>query len=274
MTKLSLENVTHVTGLIPAAGRASRLPGISCSKELLPVPAPGNKESCPAIENSVKFLLDCGIEHQHVVIAPGKKDIPGLLGDGSSLGARISYTAISGSRGVPHSLRAGLHDIGRSNVVLVFPDIMFEPRASVARCMAGYRATECDVLLALIPSARGEKVDIVAADVNGVVTGIRPKPGAGISGWTWVAAAWSSAFSAYLQRFVDHLADPGADSQDRERYIGDVMNTAIADGLSIRAEHFRDGDMIDIGTPDDFATAWRVSGHPAPPEVAALLRSL
>ena len=273
MTKLSLGNVTPVTGLIPAAGRASRLPGLTCSKDLLPVPETGSDASCAAIENSVKFLRECGIEHQNVVIAPGTKDIPGLLGDGSRLGAKVFYTTIVDSRSVPDSLSAGLEGNSRSNVVLVFPDIMFEPRAAIAQSIAGFGSTECDVLLSLIPSSRGEKVDMVTVDDDGMVQGIAPKPGAGISGWTWVAAAWSPEFSAYLRQFVDKNADSAARLQGREPYVGDVINAAIDDGLLVRAERFKQGGMIDIGTPDDYASVWHQSGQALPPAVAALLRS-
>lgn len=273
MTKLSLGNVTPVTGLIPAAGRASRLPGLSGSKELLPVPAGSANPPCTAIENSVNFLLDCGIEHQRVVIAPDKKDISDLLGSGCALGAQISCTTIADSRGVPDSLSAGLTEHLESNVVLVFPDIMFEPRAAIAQGMAEFRESDCDVLLSLVPSARGEKVDMVIADDNGIVSRIHPKPGAGIRGWTWVTAAWSPAFSAYLQRYAADIADADERSQGREHYVGDVMNAAIDDGLSVRSARFPNGTMIDIGTPDDFAAAWRKSGQVLPPEVAALLRN-
>jgi glucose-1-phosphate thymidylyltransferase len=273
MTKLSLGNVTPVTGLIPAAGRASRLPGLPGSKELLLVPAFDGSSPCTAIENSVNFLLGCGIEHQSVVIAPDKTDIPDLLAGGAAPSAQISCTTIDDSRGVPDSLSAGLTGRLESNIVLVFPDIMFEPRAAIARGVANFRESECDVLLFLVPSARGEKVDMVTADASGMVSRIDPKPGAGVSGWTWVTSAWSPVFSAYLRRYVADLARADDHSSTREHYVGDVMNAAINDGLSVRSVKFPDGSMIDIGTPDDFATAWRESGQSLPPEVAAVLRN-
>ena len=90
MTGLSVASANPVTGLIPAAGRGSRLPNLSCSKELLPLPGENDAGTQLAIEYSARFLLACGIEQQHVVIAPTKRDIPEFLGDGSRLGARIA----------------------------------------------------------------------------------------------------------------------------------------------------------------------------------------
>jgi glucose-1-phosphate thymidylyltransferase len=271
MTRLSLATANPVTGLIPAAGRASRLPNLPCSKELLPLPDENDVGTQLAIEYSVGFLLDCGIRRQHVVIAPAKRDIPEFLGDGSRLGARVSYTEIADSPDVPHSLAAACEQIAAANVVLVFPDIMFEPRAAISACLAGFEANDCDVLLPLVPSTRGDKVDMVTADSDGNVEQIIPKPGAGHHGWTWVAAAWSPAFTSFLSHFVNAATEirPPLGS---ELYVGDVMNAAIADGLSIRARRFASGEAIDIGTPDDFAAVWRKSTQDSPAALAAILR--
>ncbi len=271
MTKLSARSANSITGLIPAAGRGSRLPNLPCSKELLPVPGANGTRVRPAIEHSVSFLLDCGVEQQHVVIAPSKKDIPDALGDGNRLGARIAYTEISDSPGVPWSLDAALCEMDPANVILVFPDIMFEPLAEIAEFLAGIDTREADVLLALVPSTRGDKVDIVAIDDDGRVTDIVPKPGAGRGGWTWVAAAWSPAFSLFLHEYLQD--GPGGEGTgDREIYAGDVINAAIAAGLPVMAKTFAEGKAIDIGTPDDLAAAWRRSQQEPPAAVAGVLR--
>jgi glucose-1-phosphate thymidylyltransferase len=272
MTKLSVLDANRVTGLIPAAGRGSRLPNLPCSKELLPVPDADDTAAHPAIEYSVRFLLDCGIEQQHVVIARGKKDIADFLGDGRQLGARISYSVITDSPGVPYSLDAAREQIGAATVILVFPDIMFEPRAEIAARLARFSARESDVLLPLVPSTRGDKVDLVSVEVDGRVTGILPKPGAGHSGFTWVAAAWSRAFTSFLHRFLRDAATKYESATSKELYVGDVLNAAIAKGLSVRAEIFAEGHAIDIGTPDDFAAIWRQSSQDTPPLAAAVLR--
>jgi glucose-1-phosphate thymidylyltransferase len=273
MTKLSLENANSVTGLIPAAGRASRLPGIDGSKELLPVPDPDGAGHLAAIEFGLRILLDCGIAHQHVVIAPGKTDIPDYLGNGERRGVRLSYTTIADSPSVPHSLDAAYHEVDGANVVLVFPDIMFEPRAAIASLLAKFSADECDVLLPIVPSIRGDKVDMVAADQTGRVEKITPKPGAGISGWTWVAAAWSPVFTAFLHRFLANVIEPSQHPGSAELYVGDVMNAALDSGLSIRAERIVDGESIDIGTPDEYLEVWRRCGQKPPARVRAMLRN-
>jgi glucose-1-phosphate thymidylyltransferase len=257
MTKLSLEDGTAVTGLIPAAGRATRLGDLPYSKELLPVPDIENGSIQLAIEYSVRFLLQCGVADQRIIVSPVKEDIPGHLGNGARFGASISFDYIADSPGVPHSLDTAYASIAANDVVLVFPDIMFEPSAAIASLLADWRSKECDVLLPLVPSDRGDKVDIVSVSSSGIVERILPKPGAARKGWTWVAAAWSPAFSLFLHQFVGQCdARPEAE-QARETYMGDVMNAAIEAGLIIRAEKCPSGAMIDIGTPGDYAAAWQ-----------------
>ena len=272
MTKLSARSANSVTGLIPAAGRGSRLPNLPCSKELLPVPGGTGASVRPAIEHSVRFLQSCGVERQHVVIAPMKQDIPDFLGDGGGLGARIAYTEIADSPGVPWSLATALRQVGPVRIILVFPDIMFEPRAEIAACLASHTPSKCDVLLPLVPSTRGDKVDLVAVSDDATVVEIVPKPGPGRTGWTWVAAAWSPAFSAFLQQHLEDTAGHSGTFGGKELYVGDVMNAAIAAGLSVRAETFAAGHAIDIGTPDDLAAAWQGSTQNPPAAIAAILR--
>jgi len=269
MTKFSLENGDSVTGLIPAAGRATRLGGLPYSKELLPIPARADERDRAgirlAIENSVRLLLECGIRHQHIIIAPSKQDIPAHLGDGERLGASIVYTEIADSPSVPHSLDAAFDSVAGDDVVLVFPDIMFEPRAEIAEFFSTQTPSDIDILLALVPSTRGDKVDMVSLAGDGLVDEVVPKPGIGICGWTWVAAAWSAKFSKFLHEFLNEPGPDHVPAADSELYVADVINAAIKNGLVCQAGRFAGGTAIDIGTPGDFAAIWR-QGFPGDAE--------
>jgi glucose-1-phosphate thymidylyltransferase len=258
MTDISLENGNCVIGLIPAAGRGTRLGNLPYSKELLPVPGLDDRsdpgEIQLAIENSTRFLLECGAKQQHIVIAPGKQDIPNYLGDGSQLGASISYTTVADSPSVPHSLDAAHERIAAREVVLAFPDILFEPRVKIAQFLASRPQAGVDILLALVPSTRGDKVDMVSVDADGTVSQVMPKPGPGRDGWMWVTAAWSPAFTAFLHDFLGKFENTRA--AERELYVGDVLNAAVASGLRCQAAKFPKGWALDIGTADDFGAAW------------------
>ena len=96
-------------------------------------------------------------------------------------------------------------------------------------------------------------MDIVEAGETGDVRTIVAKPGAGVTGWTWVAAAWGMTFTRFLH---DFLASDAASQGRTELYVADVLNAAIGAGLSIRAARFPDGDALDVGTAEDLAEAW------------------
>lgn len=254
-----MDDSDGIKGLIPAAGMGSRLGRLPCSKELLPVRF-RNLEAqsgigMTAIDNAVGTLVANDITCLHVVLRPGKWDIPAYLGDGSRLGAALSYLVVEASPSVPHSLDCAWRFVRSGEVVLVFPDILFSPEHAIGDIVAARRSNGADAMIALVPSTRGDKVDFVSRDASGRVDHIAAKPGGGNPGWTWVAATWSPRFTDFLHGFVR------AQERDRsaagELYVADVMNAAIAEGLVIESCEYPDGEAIDIGTPEDLRRAWR-----------------
>ena len=257
-------NLAHkvgtVVGLIPAAGKASRLGRLPFSKELLPIQFAGNGPSTGhmvvAIEDTIAMLVENDITRQHVVIAPGKWDIPAHLGGGATTASSISYVVAEASPSVPHSLDAAYPFVESLEVVLVFPDIIFRPRQAISALLAHRARVGADVCLALVPSDRGEKVDMVSCDVKGTVENICAKPGAGNKGWTWVAANWAGDFTEFLHRYLQHPEAVEKPDTHQELFFADVLNAAIREGLDIRGLEFPDGDAIDIGTADDLKYLW------------------
>lgn len=247
-------------GLIPAAGKGSRLGRLPFSKELLPIGFAGvagpGRGVLVAIENAIASLVENGVTRQHVIIAPGKWDIPAYLGDGSQLEASISYLIADASPSVPHSLDVAHRFVESCEVVLIFPDIVFQPRDAISELVTHRARSGADVALALVPSDRGDKVDIVSCNSAGDVMEIIAKPGADISGWTWVAANWNSKFTAFLHAHLRQTGRPDQPRSQQELYVADILTAAISAGFTVQAVKFPDGDAIDIGTPDDLSRAW------------------
>jgi glucose-1-phosphate thymidylyltransferase len=208
------------------------------------VASPGTRV---AIEDSLQVLTENGVRDAYIVIAPGKEDIPAYLETNPVCGIDVTFLCRDSSPSVPHTLSTAIPYLGDQNIILIFPDIVFHPRNAIARTVAEHAAHDADVTLGLVPSIRGDKVDIVTLDQDGNVLAITPKPGAGIHGWTWITAAWSSDFSAFLQDYTDR----GARAQNRELFVGDVMNAAMQSGLAIGGLSIPDGSALDIGTPED-----------------------
>ena len=254
-------------GLIPAAGIASRLGRLPFSKELLPVRTSNSGTAAGAvqcaIENAVNVLVRNDISRQFVILRPGKWDIPAYLASGSRLHADIAYLLADASPSVPVSLDAAYSFVRTSEVVLVFPDIVFRPVNAIEETIALRLAREAHVALALVPSTRGDKVDIVSVADSAEVLEIRAKPGQGVKGWTWVAAVWDATFTQFLHDFLAGSAAGQTDPEQGELYVADVLNAAIRAGLSVCAARFADGDAIDVGTPDALAALWARGNQPS-----------
>ena len=246
-----------IIAVLPAAGKATRLGSIPCSKEILPLaplrpgsfnPAPGSRV---VIEDALHMLGECGVDSALIVTAPEKTDICAYLGAGPVGGVELGFLVCEDSPSVPHTLRSAVSEAGNRDMLLWFPDIVAEPRTLIRTLIADHRKSAADISLALVPSDRGEKVDIVSVDSSGSVLDIRPKPGKGISGWTWVAGLWSATFSAFLDRFVQSSGEAG-----REIYVGDVINAARRSHFIVQSVNFSSGRALDIGTPEDLARLW------------------
>lgn len=253
-----MATTTHFIGLIPAAGRATRMGDLPFSKELLPLanksdlPRDPESEPAVAIDFALETLSEAGVGETCIVIAPGKWDIPTHAGDGSRSGQAIAYVLADASPSVPASLDKAWPLTRQRQVVLLFPDIVFAPRQALKSIVTESHESDADLILALVPASSGEKIDIVAVADDGLVQKVTPKPGKEHSGWTWVAATWNHNFSELLHNMLqtENIV------VQRELYVGDVINTAIDTGLCVRALSFPDGQSFDLGTPDELQEFW------------------
>jgi glucose-1-phosphate thymidylyltransferase len=238
----------------------SRLGNLPFSKELMPVRtisfACGGGAVESAIENAIKVLVENDITQQHIVIRPDKSDIPEFLADGSHLHAQISYVVVGASPSVPHSVDAAFALVREREVVLIFPDIVFRPRNAISNIVALRSELDADAALALVPSKRGDKADIVTIDDSANVLSVRPKPGSDVEGWTWIAAVWSDRFTEFLHNFLRDQYASSTETSDRELFVADILNAAIDEGLSVCAAEFPHGDATDIGTVEDLVQIW------------------
>ena len=261
------DETTEIVALIPAAGRSTRLPDLACSKELIPLVRGDVNDYVAsasvrvAIEDCMLMLAANGVRKAFVVIAPDKDDIPAYLGDGRHTGVVPTYLVRKSSPSVPHTLAAAIPELGERNAVLVFPDILFRPRNAVSMIADLQHRSGAGITLALVPSARGDKVDIVSTSRNGMVTRIDAKPGHGIGGWTWVAAVWGPEFSDFLAGYILRAGPRTAP----EMHVSDVFNAAIRHDINICSLTFPAGEALDIGTPEDLQRLWRQGFWPARP---------
>jgi glucose-1-phosphate thymidylyltransferase len=246
-----------MVGLIPAAGRATRLGRIPCSKEIYPVgyetQGDGSGRPVTCSERLIHAFRRAGADRTFVVLGDGKWDIPRYLADGHHFGVRLAYVMARLPFGQPFTADAAGPFIRGFTVLFGFPDILFEPKDAFVRLLAEQRTTGADVVLGLFPTDRPEKSDMVMVDDAGAVRKILIKPDATKLTHTWILAVWAPTFTGFLRSFVVQAleADPSGRPGGRELFMGDVFEAGLGEGMCIRAVTFDEGAYTDIGTPEE-----------------------
>lgn len=231
-------------GLIPAAGHATRLgPALVGSKELIPLAASHACTPRPVCELLLEQMRDAGVEHVVMVIRDGKWDIPAYFKNGDRIGLAISYVVTGPTTGVPQTLDRAYTQLRDAVVVMGFPDILVAEAGCLAQLVRAYRANPVDVLLGLFPLTDGamDAVELSGRRVHRVT----PKPGSTAYAKTWGYAVWRQRFTDFLHA---RLATP-IHIGDKELYIGDMMQHALAHGLTVDGIALSTRPFIDIGTP-------------------------
>ncbi len=245
----------EIVGIIPAAGLASRIGALPCSKEIYPIGFDPNRGGQPKAVS--RYLLEkmqsAGIEKVYIVLRAGKWDIPAHLMSGPIPGMHLAYLVLDKSGSVPFTIDQAYPFIRESIVALGFPDIYFEANDVYQKILERLKTAASDVVLGLFPADRPDKTDMVEVDSRSQARDIIIKPKQTALSHTWGIAAWSPGFTEFLHRQVaerqlSHL-------QSHEWFVGDVIRAAIDAGLKVEAVQVSDRPFLDIGTPDDLLRA-------------------
>ncbi|MDO4904596.1 MAG: sugar phosphate nucleotidyltransferase [Lautropia sp.] len=261
---------TPLVGLIPAAGRGTRLAPLPFSKELVPVGYQRASEGADRKPKPVsQYLVDrmrlAGAQRIFFVLRPGKWDIADYYGDGSRLGIDCAYLHVGAPWGPPFSLAQAVPFIGDADVVFGFPDILIEPVDSFTPLLARKKETGADVVLGLFDATAREPGDVITVDGNGRVHGLETKeerPNRPDHYTCWMFAVWNTRFTRFLQEECRRLGaraevfvreSPAAKAP--EWPVGAVISAAIRAGLHVDSVFFPQGRFLDIGEPDGITVA-------------------
>ncbi len=257
-----------MVGLIPAAGQASRLGSLPCSKEVFPLglEAPdANGVSRPKV--ACQFLLEqfqaAGIERAFMIIRPGKWDIPGFLGDGEKFNIHLAYLMMNHPYGSPYSLDQAWPFIQNDRVALGYPDILFKPENAYTKLLKRQESSGDDVVLGLFPADNPQKTDMIETNSQGDVTNIIIKPKTSTLRHCWLNAVWTPRFSNFLHDYLAGVIGQARETgsmeklAEREFYVGNVFQAWLDQGHSIATETFPEGKWRDIGTVEDLRRGMR-----------------
>lgn len=267
---MSSSRESPVVGVIAAAGRATRLAPLPCSKELMPIGVhrgPAELRGRPKVVS--QYLLErmraAGARRIFLVVRSGKFDIAEYYGDGSRLGLSIAYLMMDEPWGPPFSAAQAAPFVDEATVLFGFPDILIHPEDCFVRARDRLGETGADIVLGLFRGMLADPLDLVHTDERGRVTSLVTKEEApprrdGDTGY--MIAAWGPGFTRFLveeTRRLAGIARSGVHGPSPDWPMGAVVAAAIASGLHVDSVFLPDARFLDIGTPEGLAAA---SGFP------------
>ena len=238
-----------IIGLLPAAGKATRLSPLPFSKELYPVGfrnINGNFRPKVAIHFLLEKMKLAGVNKAYIVLREGKWDIPSYFAN-HIIDMDLAFMITKETNGVPYTIVKAFPFIEDKIVAFGFPDILFEPNDSYVKLIKYLKNTKVDVVLGLFPVDDVRKWDIVKTNKDNEIKKIFIKPKKADSHKTWIIAVWRPSFTEFLKSLLDNPSI----NEVRELFIGEVFQTAIDHKLKVHGVFFPEGKCIDIGTPED-----------------------
>ena len=238
-------------GIIPAAGKGSRIQPLAFSKELLPVS--GRYEGAVRRPRAVSdYLMERlvigGANRICIVISPGKSDILEYYG-GSAYGANICYSVQPAPAGLCDAIFRALPFIDpREPVLIGLPDTIWFPAAALA-ALPGDRLG-----FLLFPVDEPQHFDAVITDAADRVQEIQVKRPDAASHWIW--GAFKMPGTVLHELYHLWIARGRTDE-----YVGTLVNAWLAgggDAVGVRAG----ASYFDVGTLDGYLEANRILSQP------------
>lgn len=256
----------EIVGLVPAAGQASRIVPLPCSKELFPIgfsQSKGNRGRRPKVVSH--YLLEkmraAGVRRTYIVLRGGKWDIPNYFGDGSALGMHLAYLMMGVPYGSPYTLDQAYPFVENTLVAFGFPDILFKPDDAFVQLLARQAATRADLVLGLFRAHNHRAMDMVETASNGAVTSIQIKPSVTRLSNAWIIAVWTPAFTHFMHEYLRRIAHESGRNVSAsatvqpELSVGHVIQAAVHEGVRVQSVVFPKHRYLDIGTPEHLVKA-------------------
>jgi len=238
-------------GIVPAAGRGTRIQPLAFSKELLPVGSRidgGIERPCAVSEYLVERMIRGGVRKICFVISPGKCDIVSYFG--ANFGeASFAYVVQPRASGLCDAVFRALPLVARDEpVILGLPDTIWFPENALAELPD-------DVLsFLLFPVARPELFDAVVLGEGDVVREIQVKQQDADSRWIWGAIK--------MPGHVLHDLHALWEARGRkDEYLGTLVNAHLGAGgraVGVKAGH----TYVDVGTLHGYRAATQVLAEP------------
>jgi glucose-1-phosphate thymidylyltransferase len=219
-----------IVGVVPAAGYATRLQPLGCSKEVYPI------DGRPVMDYLMERMRLAGSSEIRVVTRPEKLDVV-------ENARRHAATIIEGyPRSLAESFFTGMQDLTGDDIVLLgFPDSIWEPPDGYSQVI-DLLGGDCEVAFGLFHTSEPERCEVVtlsdAGANSGIVAGIELRPRAPASNLIWGCAA----ARASVLRGLEREREPG-------EYFNSLCPRGAVAGVWLSATY------VDIGTREGLREA-------------------
>jgi len=251
------KNNKKIVGIIPAAGKGTRLSPFPCPKELFPVGyqdyiVNGLSQKRPKVISQylIENIVNSGAESLLFILGEDKYDIMRYYSDGSRFNVNVAYLFQEKLWGMPYALNLAKNWVNDADVLFGMPDTIIEPQDAFQQLYDFHQASFSDLTLGLFQTDNPSKFGMVDVDAMGNVKFIIDKPKNTELIYMWGCACWSSSFTKLIDEYLSSHSYNGI-----EIVLGDIFSYAIKKGLTVKGMKFNSGQFIDIGTVDELDSA-------------------
>ena len=246
-----------VIGVIPAAGKGTRLAPFPGDKELFPLGYEdlrvGNdilRRPKVVSQYLIESMAQAGVEKIIIILGEGKHKIMSYYGDGRRFGVDITYLFQEQLTGMPFALNMVRRWFKDRVILFGMPDTVIEPSNVFEQLLDSYFNVGTDLVLGVFPTDTPSKFGMVELDQDDRVILSADKPKETSLRYMWGIACWSETFGDLMETYLREISPP-----TREIVLGEIFQEAIERGLEVRALRFDEGSYLDIGTPNDLIAA-------------------
>jgi glucose-1-phosphate thymidylyltransferase len=157
-------------GLVLAGGKGTRLRPITytSAKQLVPV---ANK---PVLFYGIEAIVAAGIREIGMVVGDTRAEIEAAVGDGSRLGARVTYIPQEAPLGLAHAVKISEEFLGTEPFVMYLGDNLIA--GGITSLVEEFRQGSCNSMILLAEVPNPEQFGVAELDPAGHVRRLTEKP--------------------------------------------------------------------------------------------------